>query len=335
MAGEVKPTSHADDPNIQYGVKVLQNLGLTEYQIAGALGSIQQESGFKPNAYNPDDPDGGSVGMGQWNGPRLEALQEWSERNGFDMFDPKVQWDWFAEELSTTEAEALARVKETKSTGEASDAWTLHFERPSVAGRVLEQRREYADGIASAFGFNLDGNSGVSDAFSSGFWESEEADRPGASEDPMRRIGGYMDEENPWSAAMGDIMNPGGAGTYGQVLGGVGSVIGGMPGMAIGTLVGGLLDSRRQRQDVTGEGMLDSIGDGIDKLFGMSEAEEAATSRRSGSKGSGSKGMSSGDGGGSESDYTNAVMSAVSGITGSSAGFSHAGESSGRNGKSS
>ena len=51
---------------VSYGVSALGRLGMTRTQALGAIGSLMGESGraLRTDALNPNDPNGGSFGIG-------------------------------------------------------------------------------------------------------------------------------------------------------------------------------------------------------------------------------------------------------------------------------
>jgi hypothetical protein len=101
------------------------------------------------------------------------------------------------------------------------------------------------------------------------------------SKETMRREGGWVDDDNILRSGFDAVLNPNKGGTYGQTLSSIGGFVGGLPGLAIGSLVGGMLDSARTRQDKAGGGALDTMADAIDGLFGVTDAPSGKSKSRS------------------------------------------------------
>ena len=85
----------------------LKGAGLQSHAIAGILGNIQQESGFKTSAKGDS---GASVGLAQWQGPRRKALESF----GGD------QVDFLIHELNTDYKHALEKINTARSPEELS-----------------------------------------------------------------------------------------------------------------------------------------------------------------------------------------------------------------------
>ncbi len=66
---------------------------------AAWAGNAEHESGFNPTAFNPKDPNGGSHGLIQWNGPRAMALRQFATARGGNPADPQVQQDFLQSEI--------------------------------------------------------------------------------------------------------------------------------------------------------------------------------------------------------------------------------------------
>ena len=299
-------------PEILYGVKMLLGLGLTEYQVAGAVGSMMQESGLNTQAYNGADPNGGSLGLAQMNGPRLEELARMAEAAGTSIDDPYVQWDHIGQELLSTESRALAKLKEAKTLGEATRVWTDYFERPAQSAARHDRRAQFADMVANTWGIAgadnttdpqlLDGSI-LRQTLGEG---SQQRNRPDGSAladakyQEGRTAGGLADVlggmlgavgGGPATSALGAALgNDSGAwGNTGAMLGGA---VGGIPGAIMGSLLGHIADSVSGKKTAQGgqqgdasqvqntsapetPSMLDSIESAIGGLFGGSAARPA------------------------------------------------------------
>ena len=105
---------------------------------AGMMGNFSVESGFNPEAVNPD---GGAYGLAQWLNERKASLKEYSSDN-FNTLEIQLQYLMF--ELSGTEKAAMA-VKNETIPSKAALVWEKLFERSgSVA---LGERSKRAEAI--------------------------------------------------------------------------------------------------------------------------------------------------------------------------------------------
>jgi Phage tail lysozyme/D-alanyl-D-alanine carboxypeptidase len=110
--------------------------GLQPHQALGALWSLAGESGkgLDPGAYNPKDP-GGSVGIGQWLGPRRAALEAFAKDRGTAVTDPNTQADFLVDELTNEKAATyqpgvFKAMQGAQTAADATKVWTSQFERP-------------------------------------------------------------------------------------------------------------------------------------------------------------------------------------------------------------
>lgn len=133
--------------SIEYGRRRFQELGLGDEIFAGVVGSLMGESGrsLNPRAHNPKDPNGGAHGIFQYVGDRWEGVKELAKKTGRDPYDYRVQWDRAIEELATTEAATLGRLRKATTRHEAARIWTDGFERPNQKYANHELRAKYAD----------------------------------------------------------------------------------------------------------------------------------------------------------------------------------------------
>ena len=116
----------------------LTGAGLKPNQALGAVWSLAGESGagLNPNAYNPKDP-GGSVGIGQWQGPRRAALEAFAKDRGTAVTDPNTQADFLVDELTNEKAATyqpgvFKSLQGADTAADATKIWTSQFERPTV-----------------------------------------------------------------------------------------------------------------------------------------------------------------------------------------------------------
>jgi len=77
--------------------------GLNPAQAAALTASMEQESGFNPNAFNAGEGAGGTI---QWRGPRLAGLKQFAAARGKPWNDLGTQMDYALNELRGPEAGA-------------------------------------------------------------------------------------------------------------------------------------------------------------------------------------------------------------------------------------
>jgi hypothetical protein len=128
----------------------LKAKGFSNAQIAGILGNLKQESGFRPNAVErPGDPMSGH-GIAQWTGGRANALRAYAKSKGRNWDDLGVQLDFMMHEFQTSERGAYSAVKGAKSVEQAESAFGLKFERYGIMGN--RSGRQYLKMVQSIKG---------------------------------------------------------------------------------------------------------------------------------------------------------------------------------------
>ena len=105
--------------------------GYTPHQAAGIVGNLIQESNLNTGALNPGDGADGSnsVGIGQWNGPRAQALHAFAQQNGADPSDFNTQLAFVEHELNGSEKGVGERLRAAQNPIEAAAAF-VGYERP-------------------------------------------------------------------------------------------------------------------------------------------------------------------------------------------------------------
>jgi hypothetical protein len=143
------------------GPRLMRDLGLTDVQAAGLLGNLGHESGgFRDLQEIAPTVAGsrGGWGLAQWTGPRRDAMEAWCRTHGLDPSAPEAGYGYLCVELRTTEAPALAALRQAATLEAATEAVCRRFERPGIvalpsrlawARRALAALRE-GDGPASA-----------------------------------------------------------------------------------------------------------------------------------------------------------------------------------------
>lgn len=97
---------------------------LSDFQIAGLIGNLIQESNLNPDIVNKSS---GAYGLAQWLGNRKKALFKKYGNN--PTFDQQLEFIW--EELNTTERNAFLHLLTTKSYEDSTRSIMDKFERPS------------------------------------------------------------------------------------------------------------------------------------------------------------------------------------------------------------
>ena len=128
--------------------------GLTPPQIAGVLGNIQQESGFKPLA-PAWDVNGLSGGIVQWHTGRLTSMENYvSAHGGTGVGTVDQELGYLGTELAPggPYSGALAAVKKATTPAAAAQAWNRTYEGGTDPNGVRESNAEkiYATGAAGA-----------------------------------------------------------------------------------------------------------------------------------------------------------------------------------------
>lgn len=120
----------------------LKRYNLTDAQIAGILGNIQQESGFKPLAPTWD-VNGYSGGIVQWHNGRLTNLENFvAKRGGTGVGTVEQELAYLDTELQGDYAGALSAVKQTSTPSAAAQAWNKHFEGGTDPGGIREKNAD-------------------------------------------------------------------------------------------------------------------------------------------------------------------------------------------------
>ena len=117
---------------------------LSDFQIAGLIGNLMQESNLNPNIVNKSS---GAYGIAQWLGNRKTALHKKYGKN--PTFEQQLDFLW--EELNTTEKSAFNHLLQTKSYEEATNSVMNRFERPSAREKAesISKRLKNAKSLLS------------------------------------------------------------------------------------------------------------------------------------------------------------------------------------------
>ena len=137
-----------------YGSQLMQDLGLTDYQVAGILGNLAHESYLLPDIMfggkrGPSLPNT-TYGWAQWRGPRRKAMIEFVKSNfsGYDIEKTAARDDhnyaFLVHELNTSEKTAFKAIKATKNIEEATAVFLRKFERAGAEGEESLSKRTSA-----------------------------------------------------------------------------------------------------------------------------------------------------------------------------------------------
>ena len=118
--------------------------GLTNFQAAGIVGNLDQESGVNPNAVQPGGPGRGiaqwSVG-GRWDTDANDNAQWYASKQGESVSSLQLQLDFIWYELTTFSGYGLSTLKQTTNVTDATVVFETDFEgcgtcQQSTAHRV-------------------------------------------------------------------------------------------------------------------------------------------------------------------------------------------------------
>lgn len=137
------PTTDAKDL-----VAHLVNRGLTPMQAAVAVGNFQQESGLNPTTVHDS---GTGYGLGGWRLDRRDALNRYAGLKGGNVADPKLQADFFVDELKgRPEWQAFSQAQDPRTAASA----LMNYFRPAgwtpdnpTAGHGFDNRLQFANAL--------------------------------------------------------------------------------------------------------------------------------------------------------------------------------------------
>ncbi len=128
--------------------------GLTNFQAAGIVGNLDQESGASPTAVQPGGPGRGlaqwSTG-GRWDSDKGDNLAAWAASHGGpSVWSLSAQLDFIWFELTTFSGYGLGALKATTNVTDATVVFQNKFEG---CGTCIEtQRVKYAKDVLAAYG---------------------------------------------------------------------------------------------------------------------------------------------------------------------------------------
>lgn len=141
--------------NVSAAYSWLTGNGYTPAQAAGVIGNFQGESGQRLNTGAVDKGDGSdgsdSIGIGQWNSDRAQALKDYAASQGKPWTDLTTQLEFAHSELQGPENKAYKNLQAAQTPQDAAQAM-LGYERPAnwnVPGAHAD-RLQYAGNVYGA-----------------------------------------------------------------------------------------------------------------------------------------------------------------------------------------
>jgi hypothetical protein len=127
--------------------------GLTNFQAAGIVGNLDQESGVDPNSVQQGGPGRGiaqwSVG-GRWDTDANDNVLAYASQQGQSSTSLALQLDFIWYELTTFSGYGLAALKASTNVTDATVAFETDFEGCGTCDQST--RISYAQGVLSAYG---------------------------------------------------------------------------------------------------------------------------------------------------------------------------------------
>ena len=132
--------------NVKKFAKFFENKGLSGIAIAGIMGNIAQESGFRPDASSGN----ADIGLIQWTGPAMAKLKSWSASHGKNYLDIDAQLEYLWSESNSARtangvghnANLLKGLMNAKTPEEAATIWEQQVEGAGTP--AMENRFKYA-----------------------------------------------------------------------------------------------------------------------------------------------------------------------------------------------
>lgn len=131
--------------NIDVITKFLKAKGLSDNAIAGVLGNLQIESGFRPDAYNAGE---NAIGVVQWEGGRRTNLDVYAQRTSGSETSLSTQLGYMWSELQNSYPQVLSALQQKGiSPTQAAQVWESQYE--GSAPGSWPQRQSAAEFFAS------------------------------------------------------------------------------------------------------------------------------------------------------------------------------------------
>ena len=164
--GPVGETDLALNTNDKAAFDFFVAKGLTNFQSAGIVGNLDQESNVNPNAVQQGGPGRGiaqwSVG-GRWDTDKNDNAQAYATQQGLSVWSLQLQLEFIWYELTTFSGYGLASLKKTTNVTDATVVFETDFEG---CGNCQEATRiSYAKSVLAAYGAIPYGASFVAQSF--------------------------------------------------------------------------------------------------------------------------------------------------------------------------
>ena len=148
---------------------LVNNMGINRAGAAGIMGNIEQESGFRTEAYNPNDNGGPSGGLVQWHAGRFKNLQEYADSIGKTWEDIDSQMGYLSEELNGRyKDDVYDKIRNASSVADAVDTWVRDFEIPADIPGEIARRTPMAESYYENTSDFVGGANFMSGGYSSG-----------------------------------------------------------------------------------------------------------------------------------------------------------------------
>lgn len=128
---------------LQTIVQFFESKGMTPTAVAGIVGNFNVESGLRTDANNAGE---GAVGLGQWEGGRRTALQQYAAAHGTTESDLNTQLNFAWQEMN--QRGLVQQLNSAGSPSQAADIWDQKFE--VSAGTTRGQREQFANQYANS-----------------------------------------------------------------------------------------------------------------------------------------------------------------------------------------
>lgn len=139
-----------------FGLRLMQDFELTDFQAAGVFGNLGHESGgfrllqeIKPVVKGSR----GGYGWAQWTGPRRTQFETWCAQRKLIPSTDEASYGYLCQELRGPEAGAITALRKAHDLSSATDAFCRTFERPGIVN--LPSRMIWAKRALAAIGKGL------------------------------------------------------------------------------------------------------------------------------------------------------------------------------------
>jgi hypothetical protein len=143
--GSGSPTKLNGSGNVAQAYNFFLGKGLKDFQSAGIVGNLAQESGVSATSKSP-----GAFGVAQWTPP--DALYAWAKAQNRDPSSLATQLDFLWYQLNSNEKGALVMVQGSTDASSAAQAFEKGYERAGIP--AMENRIKYAQNVLSSKGGN-------------------------------------------------------------------------------------------------------------------------------------------------------------------------------------